>query len=524
MALTLRELAQIQVNNQKNPYVGQTPSLEGPPYDAPPPEATPPAEEPNPLPQQNAAPVEPVSTPSVIRTGQSPGLLAVPETKIVGKVEGKVEGKATGPSKPAEPSAERKELGTYEEQGGQVLKALDAQESSIQQQMDILKSGQETADKMRQTNELEQQLKQLEIDRTQRHMKQDADERDRQLEQQYQDVRNQKVDPNHWFKKNGTAGNILAAIAIGAGAFAAAMPHTTNHENQALGIINDAVNRDVDAQRGEIEQKWKDLNWKGDKNDKAYVRDQFTLNKMNEAKLQTLSHANALIDERLRSTNNSSAIAGMQGLKTQVQLERSKVIDDMAQHRLQVALKERAQAAAAAGANPYSNQNMMKEYNIYYKKTTEDGKPAMPYDEWAKGKQGAGAAGKGNIPASEADKIAVGDQTAANIAKLRGLLAGPMTADTVGQYGTLYAQTVAMVAKDTTGRFNEQEAQYLRSALPDPNGVVAMIRNGLPGVGTKDLASLKALQDSIEAETARRKNVAPNTTEDVPGATPGIKR
>jgi hypothetical protein len=65
-----------------------------------------------------------------------------------------------------------------------------------------------------------------------------------------------RVDPNKFYHDRGTLGTILAALSVGAGAYASAM---TGGRNYALDIIENAIARDIDAQKSAIEGKRADV-------------------------------------------------------------------------------------------------------------------------------------------------------------------------------------------------------------------------------------------------------------------------
>lgn len=69
-----------------------------------------------------------------------------------------------------------------------------------------------------------------------------------------------KVDPDRFWKERGTAARIGGAIAIALGAFGSSL---TGGRNTALDIINDAITRDIDAQKNEIEVKKDKINVQG---------------------------------------------------------------------------------------------------------------------------------------------------------------------------------------------------------------------------------------------------------------------
>lgn len=67
-----------------------------------------------------------------------------------------------------------------------------------------------------------------------------------------QDVRNSRVDPNHYWKEKGTANQIASAIAVGLGSLGSSITHGPNF---AMQIIDGAINRDMSAQESEAKKK-----------------------------------------------------------------------------------------------------------------------------------------------------------------------------------------------------------------------------------------------------------------------------
>ena len=68
-------------------------------------------------------------------------------------------------------------------------------------------------------------------------------------------ARSTTMDPEGWFHDRGAAGTIGAAIAVGLGALGSGI---TGGDNTALGIINDSIERDLQAQAQRIESAYRD--------------------------------------------------------------------------------------------------------------------------------------------------------------------------------------------------------------------------------------------------------------------------
>lgn len=69
-----------------------------------------------------------------------------------------------------------------------------------------------------------------------------------------QDAATSKVDPNHYWAEKGTANQITSALAVGLGALGASLTHTPNF---ALQIIDNAINRDMQAQEMNVQNKFR---------------------------------------------------------------------------------------------------------------------------------------------------------------------------------------------------------------------------------------------------------------------------
>lgn len=213
-------------------------------------------------------------------------------------------------------------------------------------------------------------------------MQQKADQRAQSRQQQMAELRAAHVDPNHWFKERGTVGSILAAISVAAGAFAAAVPHTGSNQNFALGIINKSIEQDIDAQKDDIENKWKALNFQGSEDDKAYAHDQFVYNQKLQAHQKGLDHANALVGQIRTSTNNQVAISELDKLGTDIQRKEIELRGKDSEQMYNVKKEIEAKAAAAASANPYSATNLEKEWAAYVKQQQGLKLHPMPKAEW----------------------------------------------------------------------------------------------------------------------------------------------
>lgn len=274
--------------------------------------------------------------------------------------------------------------------------ALNEQYNSVQRQQELMTAGMEKADELSKKREIDDTLAASQLRSSQRKAIADANERAIVREREAANIRAEEENPPNWFKEKGTAGSILAAIAMAGGAFAAAMPHSGNNQNQALGIINQAIERNTAAHDKKIQGMWKQLNLRGDEDTKKYAQDQFVLNQQREQRITDYHHASALIDAQMARTNNQSAIEGMQGLKTGIAAQIAALNKDGADQRLQVDLYQQKLNAAAAASNPFSDQKMIQGYHDYATKRELEGGAVKPFAEWAASVRGGGGIASGN--------------------------------------------------------------------------------------------------------------------------------
>ena len=333
------------------------------------------------------------------------------------------------------------------------------------------------------------------------HQKQIADEKELQL------LRQEKPDPNHWFKEKGTAGSILAAISIGAGAFAAAMPHTNNNQNQAMKIIGDAIDRDVDAQKDDMEKRWKLLNISVESHDKEYVHQMWQHNQRLEAINADYDHAMGLVSQyRLQTSNEiqgkqlDNILAGL----SQKKLDNQQKIAEL---RYQVGLKDEA-AARAAQAGALTMDKLRKDYAEYQKdvlgknagKKPGDASEIMPFDAYVRLRAGSGSpAGPGTAnsgPNAQAAKAAAQDMVK-NIDEAQSIMNNPGYANSPegrARLDELQREIKLAYPRMNTGstRINEKELEAAEEATKGLKGILRIDPLG------QNAATLKQLREKAQ--------------------------
>lgn len=83
------------------------------------------------------------------------------------------------------------------------------------------------------------------------------EEQETKVGQAMDDFRSKKLDPEQYWKERGTGAKVTSAIAMALGQFGAAL---TGTRNSAMDIINDAINRNIEAQKQEIANARENVN------------------------------------------------------------------------------------------------------------------------------------------------------------------------------------------------------------------------------------------------------------------------
>lgn len=129
------------------------------------------------------------------------------------------------------------------------------------------------------------------------------------------------INPDNFWQSKGVGNQIASAIAVGLGAFGAALSKTPNY---ALQIIDGAINRDIAAQEQNINKKFKEV--EGFRNQ---LRDNYLrFGDMKAAQLitknQMLEAAKLTADQQMAGVNNAKAKAALDSMKSQWEVEQNK--------------------------------------------------------------------------------------------------------------------------------------------------------------------------------------------------------
>jgi hypothetical protein len=143
-----------------------------------------------------------------------------------------------------------------------------------------------------------------------------------------QEAADAKVDPGKFFKEKGTLASIGAAFAIGLGAYAASI---TGGKNNAMDIIDNAIDRDIAAQKQAIQskqQKVQDL--KGSLQD---MRVRFQDERQAEAAARAQQYEVAInsLKGRLAGIGNKEALASGQKLLADMEAKKAENLMNLEQ-------------------------------------------------------------------------------------------------------------------------------------------------------------------------------------------------
>jgi multidrug efflux pump subunit AcrA (membrane-fusion protein) len=160
-------------------------------------------------------------------------------------------------------------------------------------------------------------MKELQLNEIARKAKADAVMND--INKIQTDVMTQKIDPTRVWSNMSTGNRVLAGISIFLGGVAGGMQGT---ENRALGIIQDAVNKDIDAQKAEIGKKQNMLSLNMAK-----------YNNINDAaaatKAQLLSITQAQINQAAAKMGSKQALAAAQVANGQIDLQKAQLVSQI---------------------------------------------------------------------------------------------------------------------------------------------------------------------------------------------------
>jgi hypothetical protein len=239
--------------------------------------------------------------------------------------------------------------GASQEAFGQKLDTVRGQMGALEDQQRLYQAG--VNDKAKIQKQLDAEMQKQELDNE--SFKQHAEQRSAAIhDKALSDAaahRAMSEDPQKWYKDRGVAGGILAAIAVGAGAFAAAMPHGSG-KNYAQEIIDKSIQRDIDSQRANIEKAGRVAADSVAAEDRDFARTGAEQHQRNLLKTQTISNAMAQMDVVASQTSDQTRISQIGAMKEQLAGQLADLRKGMADSMVSTIKRDAAAAGAASGA------------------------------------------------------------------------------------------------------------------------------------------------------------------------------
>ncbi len=300
----------------------------GPVSVAPPPQPPPRPPPAPPVQQRPEEPLRPQATPRQPPPEAPPPAYAPRSTDDMGRIQGRLEGAATNAARSAAAAIRATDKATAKQQ-----EALDAEAELASQ-----KAAERANLEQRAAIEQEARSKVFEEERAKRdaHMQGVAQE----LRTVEQEARDFKIDPDR--KMSGVGNKIMAAVAAGLGAYAAAW---TGGRNTGADLVRAAIEDDIAAQRAEIENKRDTVTSKS--NELAQLHAQFgDWQRAEDAlRVRRSEEAKARIDSVLSEYAGPEAKAAAEKQKAQLDIIKT----EAAQRFMESADRQYVQSLAAAG-------------------------------------------------------------------------------------------------------------------------------------------------------------------------------
>lgn len=174
------------------------------------------------------------------------------------------------------------------------------------------------------------------------------------------DYMNTKVDPNNYWANASTGAKIMAALGVVLGAMGS---KATGGRNVALDIINNAIDRDMEAQKIQLDKMGRRASMM--ENEYAMARNHFsdTISQDLAARKTLLEKAQMQIETELSKTDQARARAAGQDLLGQLELQKADLENKLKERELSNAFRLESSIIDAKRANvALHNQAEMAKY------------------------------------------------------------------------------------------------------------------------------------------------------------------
>jgi hypothetical protein len=147
----------------------------------------------------------------------------------------------------------------------------------------------------------------------------DADARDASLKLKIQQAHAEQIDPDRYWNHKSTGGKILAGIGIILGGLGQGLMR--GHSNQAMDVINRAIDQDIDAQKEHINNSWKDISTTRELDDNSFNRQMHAQTWQNNYRTAALENVKLQLQSTAAKTQSDTvrqnALLGIQDLTDQ---------------------------------------------------------------------------------------------------------------------------------------------------------------------------------------------------------------
>lgn len=213
------------------------------------------------------------------------------------------------------------------------------------------------------------------------------EERDKKIQAEIDAVKD--IDPKHWWKEAGVGGSIIAALSMGLGALGSGLSgiHGSATPNYAMQIIDNAINRDMQAQKDNLETQWNKIAKEQGLSNNKYARDQWIVEQQSQDAEKKYNLVLNQLDSLAHQSKSEVVVKNAEILNAQIE-QRLIAIQQKTQDRMYAVAQEDERKAAAAAANsPAAIANRKyndasKAYDQYFDAKKAKGEVPQDRDSW----------------------------------------------------------------------------------------------------------------------------------------------
>jgi hypothetical protein len=172
----------------------------------------------------------------------------------------------------------------------------------------------------------------------------------------------QGVNPNNYWQKAGTASNILSAISVGLGGFAAGLSPHLGGRNVGAEMLNDAITRDIDSQKTNLQHALMVAGKQSDLNNDSFEHQNALLKAERDSTLSAYTIAqNQIMKQAALYKDNSDVQTQVQAMIGKTNEALGDKIDNVQSRQWQLAKNAEATSAAASMSNRMTPEELNRE-------------------------------------------------------------------------------------------------------------------------------------------------------------------